>query len=70
MCKGEYISLCDGDDYWTDPLKLQKQISFLETNTEYVMHSANAMQISTDFFSHSAIHSATPIPVLPKPFPL
>lgn len=48
MCKGEYISLCDGDDYWTDPLKLQKQISFLETNTEYVMHSANAMQISTD----------------------
>lgn len=35
--KSKYIALCEGDDYWCDSLKLQKQIDFLEVNSDFVM---------------------------------
>ena len=42
--RGRYIAICEGDDYWTEPLKLQKQVAFMEMHPECTLMVSNGLE--------------------------
>jgi glycosyltransferase involved in cell wall biosynthesis len=67
--KGKYIAMCDGDDYWTDSLKLQKQVDFLEKNQNIVFCFHNASRFDeydNKFYPYTGLNKFKDKQVIPK----
>ncbi|MFN6481896.1 MULTISPECIES: glycosyltransferase family 2 protein [unclassified Nostoc] len=47
-CQGDYIAILEGDDYWTSPYKLQKQVDLLDTHLDYTICFHNALILFQD----------------------
>ena len=58
--KGKYVALCEGDDYWTDPKKLQKQVDIMEASDHYVACFHDVSRLTNKGLIPSQLRFLTP----------
>ena len=57
-CTGKYVAMCEGDDYWTNPLKLQTQVDFLEANAAYAICFHRVQNLANGQLVESTINTS------------
>ena len=61
-CKGRYIICLEGDDFWTDEYKIEKQVNFLEAHPEYLAVAHNCVVVGEDSKSTGEVYPECKVP--------
>jgi len=62
-CRGEYVALLDGDDYWTSPDKLRRQVEFLDAHPEYTVCCHPVRMYEQDTRTFTGVWGENPEPL-------